>query len=145
MKWKSVSGTRPVARRHRGLYLGLIAVVICLGLLSRSDWPALPPWLAKYLGDALWGLMIYLGIGLLLPAKSITFNGLSAGLVCATVECSQLYHVPWLDTVRQTWIGRMTLGYAFGWGDLFAYLMGIVFGMFFEWIMQAGVCSTKLQ
>jgi len=50
--------------RHRGLYALWVAAVIGAGLSSRSEWLALPPFVAKYAGDALWALMIFLGFGL---------------------------------------------------------------------------------
>ncbi len=120
-------------RRHRGLYALGIAVVICCGLGSRSELLALPSFLAKYAGDALWALMIFLGFGLLLPTRRIVAAAGLAAAVCGTIECSQLYHAPWIDAIRRTWFGRMALGDTFGWGDLVAYLVGIAFGAAAEW------------
>lgn len=119
--------------RNRGFYAAWIAVVICCGLGSRSEFLALPAFLAKYVGDALWALMIFLGFGFLLPAQSTAAVAGMAVAVCLAVECSQLYHAPWIDAVRHTWFGRMALGDTFGWGDLAAYLVGIVVGGVAEW------------
>ena len=119
--------------RHRGLYAGWIALVITCGLLSRSEFLGLPPFFAKYVGDALWALMIFVGFGFLLPARSTMAVAGLAAIVCFTVECSQLYHAPWIDEVRRTWFGRMTLGNTFGWGDLAAYIVGIAAGAMAEW------------
>ena len=58
----------------------------------------------------------------------------AAAVVCGAVECSQLYHAPWIDSVRRTWLGRVTLGTTFGWGDLAVYLVGIAFGTAAEWV-----------
>src|SRR5579864_1982209 len=92
-----------------------IVVVICCGLGSRSELLALPPFFAKYAGDALWALMIFLGFGFLLPVRSTAAVAGLAVAVCGTIECSQLYHAPWLDAVRRTWFGRVALGDTFGW------------------------------
>src|SRR4051794_32243091 len=119
--------------RHRGLYVAWIAVVIGGGLGVRSEYLALSAFLAKYAGDTLWAMMIFLGFGFLQPARSTAAVAGLAAAVCITVECSQLYHVPWLDAVRRTWFGRMALGDAFGWGDLAAYLVGILAGSVAEW------------
>lgn len=125
--------------RHRGLYAAWVAAVICAGLASRSESVALPAFAAKYAGDALWALMVFLGLGLLLPARpTATLAGLAAA-VCVAVECSQLYHAPWLDAARRTWLGRMTLGDTFGWGDIAAYLVGIASGGAAEW----AVCRAR--
>lgn len=110
-----------------------IVVIIACGLLCRSGLIGLPPFFAKYAGDALWALMIFVGIGFLLPARSTMAVAGLAAVVCVLVECSQLYHAPWIDAIRSTWIGRMTLGSTFGWGDLAAYCAGIVAGVLAEW------------
>lgn len=130
---EDVPPARRRAARHRGLYVLWVGVVIGLGLGSRSETVALPPFVAKHAGDALWGLMIFLGFGLLLPAsRTAAVAGLAAA-ACGAIECGQLYHAPWLDALRRTWFGRVALGDTFGWGDLAAYLVGIAFGVVGEW------------
>src|SRR5437870_4231949 len=103
--------------RHRGRYALWVVVVIGAGLASRSEALALPAFVAKYAGDALWALMIFLGLGLLLPTRGTAVVAGLAVLVCCTVECSQLYHAPWIDALRRTWFGKVTLGDTFAWGD----------------------------
>lgn len=115
--------------RRRGLYAAWIAVVIGCGLASRSESLALPAFLAKYGGDGLWALMIFLAFGFLLPARGTAAVAGLAAAVCAAVEFAQLYHAPWIDAVRRTWFGRVALGDTFGWGDLAAYLAGIAAGI----------------
>jgi hypothetical protein len=127
---------RPRRARHRGIYLLAIAVVICLGLGSRAEAVGLPPFAAKYAGDALWALMVFLGWGFLLPTwRTAVVAGLAAGTSCA-VEFSQLYHAPWIDAARQTTLGALVLGDTFAWGDIAAYLVGIAVGISLEWIGQ---------
>jgi hypothetical protein len=122
--------------RHRGLYALSVAVVVCAGLASRSEALALPAFAAKYAGDALWGLMIFLGLGLMLPRRGTAAVAVAAAVVCCAVEFSQLYRAPWLDTARRTWLGRMALGDTFGWGDIAAYLVGISAGGLVEWVVR---------
>jgi hypothetical protein len=122
--------------RHRGIYLLGIAVVICLGLGSRAEAVGLPPFAAKYAGDALWALTVFLGWGLLLPPwRTAAVAGLAVVVYCA-VEFSQLYHAPWIDTARQTTLGGLVLGDTFAWGDIAAYLVGIAVGAALEWAGQ---------
>ncbi|HEY1376020.1 MAG TPA: DUF2809 domain-containing protein [Gemmataceae bacterium] len=114
--------------RSRGAYGLWVGVVVCAGLASRSDALGLPPFLAKYAGDALWALMVFLGVAFLAPARSTAaVAGLAAVVSCA-VEVSQLYHAPWLDAVRRTTLGHLALGDTFAWGDIAAYLAGITLG-----------------
>jgi hypothetical protein len=113
------------------VYAAAVLVVIALGLWSRSDAAGLPWAVAKYAGDALWGLVVFLGVGLVLPGLSNrAAAGLAAAFACA-VESSQLYHAPWLDAVRGTLLGGLVLGTpasTFEWGDIAAYLAGIAAG-----------------
>jgi hypothetical protein len=116
-----------------------VAAVIVCGLLSRSSLLDLPPFFAKYAGDALWALMVFAGIGWLVPSRSTTAVAAWTAAVCGLVEASQLYHAPWIDAVRRTWIGRMALGTTFGWGDLAAYGLGLATGVLTEW----AVCRSR--
>jgi hypothetical protein len=50
------------------------------------------------------------------------------------VELSQLYHAPWIDSVRQTTIGGLILGFGFLWSDLACYASGVGLGVALETI-----------
>src|SRR5688572_14407920 len=123
------------AKRHRRAYALAVSAVIALGLWCRSDAAGLPWPVAKYAGDALWGLVLFLGLGLLLPRlPTLKAAGLAAVFACA-VEVSQLYHAPWLDAARGTRLGALVLGTpagTFAWADIAAYLGGIAAGMVAE-------------
>jgi hypothetical protein len=122
--------------RHRTAYALWVGVVIILGLASRSDALALPSVVAKYAGDALWALMLFLGLGFLLPTtRTLSVSVLAAALSCA-VEFSQLYHAPWIDDARRTRFGQLVLGDTFGWGDIAAYSVGIAFAASVEWAVH---------
>ncbi len=49
-------------------------------------------------------------------------------VVCltVTVELSQLYHAPWIDSIRQTTLGGLILGFGFLWSDLACYALGVL-------------------
>jgi hypothetical protein len=129
------AGRQPYARRRLVDAIALLAVIAC-GLVVRSEFLALPAFFAKYAGDALWALMVFLGLGFVfVNASTLAVAGMAA-TVCGIVETSQLYHADWLDALRRTWLGRMTLGNAFGWGDLAAYGVGIVVGGAGEWMVR---------
>jgi hypothetical protein len=131
-RWALIAKTHQP--RHRGLYAFLIAIVICSGLASRSEASGLPPFFAKYAGDALWALMVFLGIGFVLAARGTALvTALAMAASCAD-EFSQLYHAPWIDTVRRTTLGHLVLGDTFAWGDIAAYLVRVGFGATAEWV-----------
>ena len=132
---------KPNSPRHRRIYAVWIAIVICAGLASRSDAVGLPPFFAKYAGDALWALMVFLGIGFIVPSWSAASVASLATVVSRVVEFSQLYQTPCLDAARRTSFGRLALGDTFAWGDIAAYLVGIAFGASAEWL--AGVVKMN--
>ena len=41
-------------------------------------------------------------------------------------ELLQLYHAPWIESIRQTRIGGLILGFGFLWSDIICYAVGIV-------------------
>lgn len=123
------TGPRPRNRLH--LALGLVGVV-ALGLASRHFaflWPAV---LDKYPGDALWALMVLLGIALIRPDLPCRRLALLALGISYAVEFAQLYHAPWIDAIRATRLGRLALGSTFNWPDLLAYTVGVAIGFAFD-------------
>lgn len=115
-------------KRNRWCYLLLAVLVMASGLLWRSRFLSLPPFMTKYGGDALWALLVFVGFGFLFPRIStLRLVLISLGFAWA-VEFSQLYHVPWIDSIRATRIGYLILGSTFNWPDLPAYVLGIALG-----------------
>jgi hypothetical protein len=133
----SVGGMRFV--RSRLAYAVAAAIVIALGLASRWDAIGLQWFVAKYSGDALWALVVFIGMAFVFPKRSTPFvTALAAGFACV-VEFSQLYHPPWLDAIRATVPGGLVLGTpssSFAWGDIVAYLVGIACGVLTELILS---------
>ncbi|MCE9545238.1 MAG: DUF2809 domain-containing protein [Planctomycetia bacterium] len=127
--------TRP-RHRNRAVYVFCAAAVIALGLAVRTPAFIAPGFFSKYAGDALWAVLIFLGVGLLRPRWSTLLACGVAAELCVTVEVSQLYRAPWIDAIRQTRLGKLTLGDTFGWGDIGAYLAGIAAGMVIEFTAQ---------
>ena len=118
--------------RSRPAYAAAVLVVIGLGLWSRSDAAGLPWAVAKYAGDALWGLVVFLGIAFLLSRKTTGAVAWLATVFACAVEVSQLYHAPWLDAVRATRPGGLVLGTppsTFAGADIAAYAVGIAVGI----------------
>jgi hypothetical protein len=114
--------------RNRLLQTVLLALVLGAGLLWRSRYLPLSPFLSKYGGDALWALAIFLGAGLCFRhASTLQITLIALGFAWG-IEFSQLYHVPWLDQLRSSLPGRLVLGSTFNAPDLLAYVLGIVFG-----------------
>lgn len=121
--------------RNRLFLTIAIVVTIALGLVSRKVPAIFPALLGKYPGDALWALMVYWAIAWLLPKAPIRKVAALALLVSYADEMSQLYHAPWLNTLRGTTIGHLVLGSAFSWLDMLAYTVGIAAGATIEYFL----------
>ena len=119
-------------KRHRTLYAIAILLVITIGLLSRRHPHLFPQTLGKYPGDAIWAMMIFLGFGLVFPAKPTILLGLAALAFSCAIEFSQIYHASWIDSIRATTAGQLILGSGFSWTDIAAYSVGILLACLFE-------------
>jgi hypothetical protein len=125
------AGSPPVPTlRSRWLYAAAVAATIAVGLASRAA--ALPWWLAKNTGDALYATMVFFGVGLIAPRIRIWTAAAIAFAFCVAIECSQLYHAPWLDAVRDTLPGHLVLGQGFRTFDLACYAIGVALGVTLE-------------
>lgn len=123
-------------QRNRKLYVSASALVMMTGILWRSLLFPLPSATGKYGGDALWALLVFIGFGLLCNVAS-TRRIAAASLGFAwLIEFSQLYHAPWIDSLRSTLIGRLSLGATFNAPDLLAYAVGIALGALAEYLWR---------
>lgn len=121
-------------RRSRGLYVFATLLVIVVGLASRREAGLFPDAWGKYPGDALWTLMIVLLLGAWAPTWSTARIAFLALAISFAVELSQLYQAPWIRALRDTTVGRLTLGSHFNAIDLLAYAIGAALG---AWIDSA--------
>lgn len=124
--------------RNRLLYFTAGCALVALGLASRRYAALLPGFLAEYVGDTLWALMVFVGIGFAAPRWPTLRVASTALVVSYAVEASQLYHAPWIDAIRATPIGGLTLGYGFLWSDLVCYTVGAALGV----MLEAGIKAT---
>ena len=117
--------------KQRLWYLLLVILVIPTGLLIRK-YDHILGGIGAHAPDALWALMIYLGWGVINPRWK-PWKKLVMTLVLAFgIEFSQLYHAPWIDRIRQTFMGSMILGHGFLWVDLVRYSVGAGVG----WVVE---------
>jgi predicted permease len=127
--------TIPV-RRSRPLYALAAALAIGAGLLWRSGLFPFPDAVAKYGGDSLWALVVFLCFGITFHRGSAVRIALLAVGFAWAVEFLQLYHAPWIDWIRSTRLGRLVLGTTFNSPDLLAYVVGIAFGAIAECVIR---------
>jgi hypothetical protein len=76
--------------------------------------------------------MLFLLVSTLLAGQSILTRAAISLALALLVEVSQLYHAPWIDSIRQTTLGGLVLGFGFLWTDLVCYSVGIAAGAVLE-------------
>lgn len=113
---------------RRATYVLLTLPVIALGLGSRRFGSSLPEFIATYTGDTLWALAALLGLSVLAPRMPLVRRAAIALLFSFAIEISQLYHAPWIDSIRGTVPGALILGSGFLWSDLACYTVGVLIG-----------------
>ncbi|WP_364146342.1 DUF2809 domain-containing protein [Paenibacillus sp. LPE1-1-1.1] len=111
--------------KARAPYLAAMIIAMILGYGSRSYAEALPAFVAAHFGDALWASMVYFGIRVLWPTKTIVWPALIGIVFCFGIELSQLYQAEWIHGIRSTFLGALVLGSGFVTVDLVRYTAGI--------------------
>jgi Protein of unknown function (DUF2809) len=129
-------GTPNAAQRSRPTYALAATLVIGIGLLWRSKLLPLPYFVAKYGGDSLWALVVFLCLGFSFPRGSTTRMALLAVGFAWSIEFLQLYHAPWIDGIRSTRLGHLVLGSVFNSKDLLAYAVGVALGAWAERVIR---------
>jgi hypothetical protein len=120
--------------RNRTVYAVFMIIVTICGLASRHYAEILPDFIANYAGDTLWALMVFFLIGWLFSALAIWQVASMALTFAFVIECSQLYHAPWLDEWRHYWLVALIIGRGFLWSDLICYSVGVAMGAVGEWL-----------
>jgi hypothetical protein len=118
------------------LWIVACVLVLLLGIASRRIPGLFPEVFGKYPGDALWALAVYCGWAIVMPAASVRRVVIWALASSFLVECSQLYHAPWIDAIRRTTIGHLVLGFTFHSWDFLAYTIGIAVGCLLDLVQR---------
>jgi len=113
-----------VSMRDRIKIAVVLVLVIALGLASRKFPGLFPEVLGKYPGDALWSVAVYLAWAFAIPGATRIVLFVLAVCTSFLVEFSQLYHAPWIDSIRSSSIGHLFLGSTYNSIDLIAYTVG---------------------
>ena len=122
---------------HILIYSILVLVTTALGLASRHPAIDLPPFLAAYLGDTLWAMLVYWCFRLIGKRHSLRRAGMAALLFAYLVEVSQLYQADWANALRDYKIVGLIFGYGFLWSDLVCYTVGVLAGLAIDrWLIR---------
>lgn len=122
--------------RKRSTYFILTLLTVVCGLLSRSQYVPLPPFIATYAGDTLWALMVFLGVCFIAANRKRWEISVTALVFSFAIEFSQLYQAQWINSIRDTRIGGLILGYGFKYSDLICYSVGVLLGTTIDFLLQ---------
>lgn len=111
--------------RARLGYVAAAVATIAVGLVVHLT-PALPLVVRDPAGDALWAMMVAWWVGALLPAKPALARAAMALAIAWAVELTQLYHAPWIDSLRSWPVVHLVIGSDFDTRDLLAYAAGVL-------------------
>jgi hypothetical protein len=112
------------ANRIRVLTLPWLVALIPLGVATKFYTGPLRLWVANSLGGVLYEVFWCLAVLALMPRlRAPTIAG-GVVVVTAILEIAQLWHPPWLQAIRATFLGAALLGTTFVWSDFAYYLLG---------------------
>jgi hypothetical protein len=124
--------------KRRIVYVILFLLTIPIGLATRKQ----PQWfykpIAEYGGDILWATLFFFFFRFFFPAKKLGQIALYTYAFAVAIEVSQLYHAPWIDTIRVTFLGKMILGFGFLWSDIVCYGIGVLLGWILATFVEKG-------
>ena len=104
--------------RRRWFHLCSLPLVIALGLASRH-WPIGVPLYDDALGDALYAVMVYLVLAIVLPGRRALHLAIAACAICLAIELFKLTGYP--HAWRRFTISRLVFGTSFDVRNLVRY------------------------
>ncbi|WP_017304284.1 DUF2809 domain-containing protein [Spirulina subsalsa] len=117
--------------RPRFLTLFYLLLIIPLGLSAKfyQGWGS--AWVNDSFSSIFYEMAWCLVFFLIFPRRQAIWPIALGVFLCTSIlEFLQLWHPPWLQTIRATLLGRLILGVAFDWSDFLYYVIGSVLGGF---------------
>jgi hypothetical protein len=122
--------------RKRIIYFLLFIFLTWLALATRHHPQWFHPIIAEYGGDIIWsGMFLFFLRAFFLKTALWKLALISYGLGVAD-EASQLYHAPWIESIRRTTTGHLLLGDTFVWSDIICYAIGILLAFIIILILE---------
>ncbi len=130
--------------KSRFVYILVTLLTIPFGLLVRSKKEWFPDVFNLYAGDALYAFMMYYAVCVIFIKKNIRIRAVTALLICYIIELSQIYQSEWINTIRQTVLGKLILGSGFLYSDLLAYFIGIAAAAIVDYLLIYNTASQRV-
>ena len=108
------------------IYLLLFVFCTWLAITTRTHSQWFHQLIAEYGGDVVWAGMFLFFMRIFFSRMKLWKLALICYALGVADEVLQLYHAPWIESVRHTRIGGLILGFGFLWSDIICYAVGIV-------------------
>lgn len=104
-----------------------LSIIVPLGFLAKFYHGMAEIWFQNYAVGILYEMFWCLILFYIFPVKRyITPIVLGVFLITSLLEFSQLWHTPFLELIRSTFIGRTLIGTSFAWWDFAHYVIGCI-------------------
>ena len=114
--------------RERARFLAVLAVITPLGFLTKFYSGPGADWVAHHAGGFLYVVFWIALVLALWPRSSGAMVAASVLAVTCALEFAQLWHPPFLEPVRSTFLGHALLGSTFTGSDFIWYFLGAAAG-----------------
>ncbi len=105
-----------------------LALLVPAGLLTKVYAGPGQEWVSDHLGGALYDVFWCLAVFLILPRnRPLVVASIVLAVTCV-LEVLQLWHPPFLELVRRSFVGATFLGTSFDWVDFPHYVVGCGIG-----------------
>jgi uncharacterized protein DUF2809 len=118
------------------IYLLLVIFLIWLAFATRNHPQWFSAFIIKYGGDTIWAGMFLIFLRIFFTKIKLWKLALICYALGVADEVSQLYHAPWIDSIRNTAIGGALLGHEFVWSDIACYAIGTFLAFIFLLIIE---------
>lgn len=121
-------------KKFRRYILLSLLIIVPLGFLSKFYNGVGAFWVNNSASGVFYEIFWCLFVIYLRPRWKLIWICLAIFLVTSSLEFLQLWHPPFLEVIRSTFIGKILIGTEFVWTDFLYYAIGCILG--FLWIEQ---------
>jgi len=117
-----------LVKTDRVRFLVVLSLVTPLGFFTKLYSGPGSTWVASHAGGFLYVVFWIFVVLALFPRLSRLSVALTVAIATSALEFAQLWHLPFLERIRSTFLGGALLGATFGWSDFPYYLAGALAG-----------------
>jgi hypothetical protein len=133
-----MTSTLPPSTRRRLTCLVIMLLLIPLGFVCRFVPIGLPYVIVKYGGSFLWASTVYWFIAFFLARQRPLALAATALAATTAIEFLKRVHSSQLDSIRDTFFGKVILGRYFSYADIAVYWLAV---FCVAWIDHRAICG----